>query len=157
MSCLSALHCGTGCKVPWHAVAKQLQPGAPSAPSASNAARKAAPTTPHLPTVLSIMYSCCTAHVLLPPGKKSLAETGIVRRIHFIYERATRKFRADLSLWMRWIAACERFRSSKQLSKVCVNISSTRMQCRRRQICALCRFWGGVAVGDAKRRDSWRE
>ncbi|PNH07975.1 U3 small nucleolar RNA-associated protein 6 [Tetrabaena socialis] len=51
-------------------------------------------------------------------GKKGLAEVAIVRRIHFIYERATRKFRSDVGLWMRWIEACKRFKSSKQLSKV---------------------------------------
>ncbi|EFJ52487.1 hypothetical protein VOLCADRAFT_102982 [Volvox carteri f. nagariensis] len=50
--------------------------------------------------------------------KKSIAEIAIVRRIHFIYERAGRKFRSDLSLWMRWIEACKRYKSSKQLSKV---------------------------------------
>ncbi|GLC41226.1 hypothetical protein PLESTB_001525000 [Pleodorina starrii] len=51
-------------------------------------------------------------------GKKSLAEVSIVRRIHFIYERAGRKFRSDLSLWLRWIEVCKRFKSTKQLSKV---------------------------------------
>ncbi|KXZ47086.1 hypothetical protein GPECTOR_38g323 [Gonium pectorale] len=51
-------------------------------------------------------------------GKKGLAEMGIVRRIHFIYERAGRKFRSDISLWMRWIEDCKRYKSTKQLSKV---------------------------------------
>ncbi|KAG2432848.1 hypothetical protein HXX76_008581 [Chlamydomonas incerta] len=51
-------------------------------------------------------------------GKKGLAEVGIVRRIHFIFERAGRKFRSDLSLWLRWIEVCKRYKSTKQLSKV---------------------------------------
>lgn len=51
-------------------------------------------------------------------GKKSIADVEIVRRIHFIYERAGRKFRSDISLWMRWIETCKCFKSSKQLSKV---------------------------------------
>ncbi|GIL45686.1 hypothetical protein Vafri_2881 [Volvox africanus] len=51
-------------------------------------------------------------------GKKSLAEVAIVRRIHFIYERAGRKFRSDLSLWLSWIEACKKYKSTKQLSKV---------------------------------------
>ncbi len=41
-----------------------------------------------------------------------------MRRIHFIFERAGRKFRSDLSLWMRWIETCKRYKSTKQLSKV---------------------------------------
>ncbi|KAJ9518134.1 hypothetical protein QJQ45_010109 [Haematococcus lacustris] len=51
-------------------------------------------------------------------GKKGLAENGSVRRIHFIFERATRKFKADLSLWMAWIQHCKHSKSTKQLSKV---------------------------------------
>ncbi len=44
---------------------------------------------------------------------------GSVRRIHFIYERATRKFKADLSLWLAWLDFCKRSKSNKQFSKVC--------------------------------------
>eukprot|EP00195_Chlamydomonas_chlamydogama_P008645 CAMPEP_0202892056 /NCGR_PEP_ID=MMETSP1392-20130828/1902_1 /ASSEMBLY_ACC=CAM_ASM_000868 /TAXON_ID=225041 /ORGANISM="Chlamydomonas chlamydogama, Strain SAG 11-48b" /LENGTH=719 /DNA_ID=CAMNT_0049575931 /DNA_START=74 /DNA_END=2233 /DNA_ORIENTATION=- len=51
-------------------------------------------------------------------GKKSLADVAIIRRIHFIYERAARKFKSDLNLWMRWIEYCKTSRSHKQLSKV---------------------------------------
>ncbi|KAG2448877.1 hypothetical protein HYH02_006226 [Chlamydomonas schloesseri] len=51
-------------------------------------------------------------------GKKGLAEVAIVRRIHFIFERAGRKFRSDLSLWLRWIEVCKKYKSTKQLSKV---------------------------------------
>lgn len=51
-------------------------------------------------------------------GKGGLAEVGITRRVHFIYERATRKFKADLSLWLAWIEFCKRAKSTKQLSKV---------------------------------------
>ncbi len=51
-------------------------------------------------------------------AKKGLAEVGILRRVHFIYERATRKFKADLSLWLDWIAFCKRTKSNKQFSKV---------------------------------------
>lgn len=40
------------------------------------------------------------------PGARrgtSLADYAIPRRINFIYERALRKFRGDLRLWMRYI------------------------------------------------------
>ena len=40
-----------------------------------------------------------------------------MRRIHFIYERATRKFRGDLDLWRRWLAYCRASKSNKQTSK----------------------------------------
>lgn len=42
----------------------------------------------------------------------------MIRRIHFIYERATRKFKADLQLWLKWVEFCKRSDSPKQLSKV---------------------------------------
>ncbi|KAF5837621.1 U3 small nucleolar RNA-associated protein 6-domain-containing protein [Dunaliella salina] len=51
-------------------------------------------------------------------GKRGPAETGIVRRIHFTFERATRKFKADLDLWLAWIDYCKSSNSTKQMSKV---------------------------------------
>ena len=53
-----------------------------------------------------------------PTGKKTVADVAIVRRIHFIYDRATRKFKSDVQLWMTWIEFCKKSKSSKQLSKV---------------------------------------
>lgn len=57
-------------------------------------------------------------HKLGIKGQKSLAEVAIPRRIHFIYERAARKFKSDLDLWLRWIALCKKLKSTKRLSKV---------------------------------------
>ncbi|KAL4452190.1 hypothetical protein ABPG75_007852 [Micractinium tetrahymenae] len=51
-------------------------------------------------------------------GKKALAEFCIIRRIHFIYERAARKFRGDLGLWSRWLRFCQATGSRRQMSKV---------------------------------------
>lgn len=51
-------------------------------------------------------------------GKPSLADHCIVRRIHFIYERALRKFRGDLNLWAQWIRFCQASKSSRQMSRV---------------------------------------
>lgn len=51
-------------------------------------------------------------------GKKSLAESAIIRRIHFIYERATRKFRGDLRLWSAWLEFCKASNSKRRLSQV---------------------------------------
>ncbi|KAI3438077.1 hypothetical protein D9Q98_000519 [Chlorella vulgaris] len=50
-------------------------------------------------------------------GKRGLAEWCITRRVHFIYERATRKFRGDLGLWSRWLRFCHAKRSSRQMSR----------------------------------------
>lgn len=36
-------------------------------------------------------------------GKLSLADYAITRRIHFLYERALRKFKSDLGLWYKWL------------------------------------------------------
>ena len=51
-------------------------------------------------------------------GKKGLAESAIIRRIHFIYERATRKFRGDLRLWSAWLEFCKESNSKRRLSQV---------------------------------------
>lgn len=51
-------------------------------------------------------------------GRKGLAEHAIVRRIHFIYERATRKFRGDLRLWSAWLDFCKDTGSKRKLSQV---------------------------------------
>lgn len=47
-----------------------------------------------------------------------MSDYSIVRRIHFIYERALRKFKSDFQLWWEWIDFCKSTKSSKQLSKV---------------------------------------
>jgi hypothetical protein len=59
------------------------------------------------------MLSCCMVCVAVAfdvkpcrhtsGKKKSLADYAIVRRIHFIFERAVRKFKTDLSLWTAWL------------------------------------------------------
>lgn len=41
-----------------------------------------------------------------------------MKRVHFIYERASRKFKSDLQLWLDWLAYCKKTKSSKQHSKV---------------------------------------
>lgn len=51
-------------------------------------------------------------------GKKGLAENALIRRIHFIYERATRKFRGDLRLWSAWLDFCKESNSRRKLSQV---------------------------------------
>ena len=50
-------------------------------------------------------------------GKKSLADYGIVRRIHFIFERATRKFKGNLRMWTAWLKFCRDSGSKRQVSK----------------------------------------
>jgi U3 small nucleolar RNA-associated protein 6 len=67
-------------------------------------------------------------HKLRVKGKKGLAEVCIVRRIHFIFERASRKFRSDITLWLRWIEVCKQYKSTKQLSKV--GMSCGTVSCR---------------------------
>lgn len=53
-------------------------------------------------------------------GKRSLADYCIARRVHFVYERATRKFRGNLALWMAWLKHCRNTKSNIQFSKVVV-------------------------------------
>lgn len=51
-------------------------------------------------------------------GKHTLSEWAIPRRIHFIYDRALRRFKGDLDLWTRWLHHCRTANSPRQLSKV---------------------------------------
>ena len=59
-------------------------------------------------------------------GSKTLADFAGVRRIHFIFERATTKFRGDLRLWMRWLAYCRESGSRQQMSRVRLRSQSFR-------------------------------
>jgi len=51
-------------------------------------------------------------------GPSTLADHCIVRRTHYIFERALRKFRGDLSLWSRWLKFCQDSKSTRQMSRV---------------------------------------
>ena len=72
-------------------------------------------------------------------GKKGLAESAIIRRIHFIYERATRKFRGDLRLWSAWLEFCKASNSKRRLSQVTITPYCTLKpgQCQKRPSCLL--------------------
>lgn len=41
-----------------------------------------------------------------------------MKRVHFIFERAVRKFKRDLSIWTRWLEFCRATRSNRRLSRV---------------------------------------
>ncbi|KAK9828324.1 hypothetical protein WJX74_008746 [Apatococcus lobatus] len=51
-------------------------------------------------------------------GKHTMSEWAIPRRIHFIYDRALRRFKGDLDLWTRWLQHCRAAGSPRQMSKV---------------------------------------
>jgi hypothetical protein len=54
----------------------------------------------------------------LAQTKQTLADYALVKRVHFIFERATRKFKRDLSIWTRWLEFCRATRSNRRLSRV---------------------------------------
>lgn len=58
--------------------------------------------------------TCCIAG----RKKKSLADFAMVRRIHFIFERAVRKFKTDLTLWTAWLEFCRSSSSNRRLGRV---------------------------------------
>ena len=55
-------------------------------------------------------------------GKKTLADYALVRRCHFIFERASRKFPGDRRLWTRWLAFCRDSETPRQTSRVRLGI-----------------------------------
>lgn len=50
--------------------------------------------------------------------KDSLCDRAITRRIMFIYERAVRKFKADLEMWFRYLEYCRAHGGTRQIQKV---------------------------------------
>jgi hypothetical protein len=81
----------------------------PSAPPLAHTPPPPGPSIPCKPNV--------PANV--PAGKKkSIADYAIVRRIHFIFERAVRRFRSDLSLWTAWLEFCRASNSHRRLGRV---------------------------------------
>jgi hypothetical protein len=70
------------------------------------------------PCPRAVDYLPCTS--ALHPGKKkkTLADFSIVRRIHFIFERAVRKFKTDLGIWTAWLEFCRSSNSNRRLSRV---------------------------------------
>ena len=49
---------------------------------------------------------------------KSPANAGCIRRCHETFERACRKFKGDLALWMGWLQFCKATQSNRRMSKV---------------------------------------
>ncbi|GAQ85721.1 U3 small nucleolar RNA-associated protein 6 [Klebsormidium nitens] len=50
--------------------------------------------------------------------RSSLSDHAITRRIMFIYERASRKFKGDLGLWFHYLEYCRSKSGSRQMQKV---------------------------------------
>ena len=50
--------------------------------------------------------------------KSSSSDYVYLRRIHFIFDRALRRFRYDLDMWMKWVEFSLRTNSSKALQKI---------------------------------------
>eukprot|EP00741_Cyanophora_paradoxa_P002251 tig00000571_g2183.t1 len=50
-------------------------------------------------------------------SKPGAGDFGMIRRIHFIFERALRKFKGDVRLWLQYIDFCRKQGSSKVLGK----------------------------------------
>jgi hypothetical protein len=70
----------------------------------------------------------------------------MIRRIHFIYERATRKFRGDLRLWSAWLEFCKETNSRGKLSQV----TQPSSRCTSNSPLTLCHYlplvWDGRRV-----------
>ena len=50
-------------------------------------------------------------------------EVGCVKRCHILYDRATKKFKGDLRLWLNWLDFCRASNSPRQMSKVALQCS----------------------------------
>ena len=50
--------------------------------------------------------------------KATFGDQSIVQHLHFIFQRATKRFHGDVPLWVQYLDFCETTKSTKQLSKV---------------------------------------
>jgi U3 small nucleolar RNA-associated protein 6 len=58
------------------------------------------------------------AYVETKPTKQSISDYAGNRRIFFIFERALRKFKGDLSLWLQYIEFAKANSANKTLGKI---------------------------------------
>ena len=82
--------------------------------------------------------------------KKALADRAGDRRIHFVYARACRKFRGDLSLWSSWLGFCARSGSRRRGGRVAA--SALALHPREPALWAAAAAWeyGGGSVIDSE-------
>jgi hypothetical protein len=50
--------------------------------------------------------------------KATFGDQSIVQHIHFVFQRATKRFHGDVPLWVQYLDFCEATKSTKQFSKV---------------------------------------
>jgi len=80
--------------------------------------------------------------------KKSIADRAGDRRVHFIFTRACRKFRGDLSLWSAWLEFCAASGSRRRGGKVAA--SALALHSREPALWAAAAAWeysGGGGIG----------
>ena len=61
----------------------------------------------------------CSHHILIRqhPHSHTYSEYAIVRRLHFIFGRALKKFKTDVLLWMQYFQFCKDTGSTRRLGK----------------------------------------
>ena len=92
--------------------------------------------------------------------KKALADRAGDRRVHFVYARACRKFRGDLSLWSAWLDFCARSGSRRRGGRVAA--AALALHPREPALWAAAAAWeygggGSGGSGDGKRRKAGKD
>ena len=65
-------------------------------------------------------------------------EVGCVKRCHILYDRATKKFKGDLRLWLNWLEFCRASNSPRQMSKVPSSLLGSKASDPHKQTPRLC-------------------
>ena len=52
-----------------------------------------------------------------PQEKPTFGDRSIVQHLHFIFQRATKRFPGDIAIWVQYLDFCEHTKSTKQFSK----------------------------------------
>ena len=78
---------------------------------------------------LASLVACRRKRLSMP--RRGASDWNIRKRVHFIFHRATRRFKGDERLWLQWADYCERTGAAKRLGRVYAQALSMLPTCAR--------------------------
>ena len=78
---------------------------------------------------LASLVACRRKRLSMP--RRGASDWNIRKRVHFIFHRATRRFKGDERLWLQWADYCERTGAAKRLGRVYAQALSMLPACAR--------------------------
>jgi hypothetical protein len=66
--------------------------------------------------------------ICVEPEMDKMAEHSITRRVFYLYERAVKKFKADVGLWVEYIKCTMDFKSRALAGRICARYGTSYMK-----------------------------